>query len=235
LARHADPRTIAALLAAVRGDAFWGVRAAAAVSLGEIGTRVPGLAERIGASGMRAHTRVRRAIAWALGLIGDDASLKQLKRFATAEKSTFNAGLALIGIAKAARPGAFETLRAELDRPSHRDMLQILIFDGMALLKDARSLDLFLERTESRYRNETRGGATRAIGKLGIASPSAVARLVHLLRDPWFRVRSAAAWSLSKLKPPEAGAAIADALRNEPLDQVRYAFREALDRIRGTK
>ena len=235
LARHADPQTIAALLAALRGDSFWGVRAAAAVSLGEIGTRVPGLAERIGTAGARAHTRVRRAVVWALGLIGDDVAQKHLKRYAAAEKSTFNAGLALIGIARAGRPGAFETLRAELGRPSHRDMIQCLIFDGMALLKDARSLDVFLEHTDSRYRNETRGGATRAIGKLGIASPPAVARLVVLLRDPWFRVRSAAAWSLGKLKPPEAGAAIADALRLEPLDQVRYAFREALERIRGTQ
>jgi len=90
-----------------------------------------------------------------------------------------------------------------------------------------------LERTEARYRNETRGGATRALGKLGIASGPAVARLIALLRDPWFRVRTAAAWSLGKLKPPEAGAAIAEALRTEPLDQVRYAFRAALERIQA--
>ncbi|HKQ18757.1 MAG TPA: M1 family aminopeptidase, partial [Candidatus Eisenbacteria bacterium] len=214
LARHADPRTIAALLASLRGDSFWGVRSAAAVSLGEIGTRVPGLAERIGSAGLRAHTRVRRAVIWALGTIADESSLKLLKRYATTEKSTFNAGWALIGIAKAGKTGAFETLRGELERPSHRDMLPILILDGMAILKDPRALDLILERTEARYRNETRGGATRALGKLGIASEPVVTRLVALLKDPWFRVRTAAAWSLGKLKPPQAEGAIVEAMKS---------------------
>jgi aminopeptidase N len=235
LAAHAGSRVVAALLRALGRDAFWGVRAAAAASLGEIGTRVPGVADRIGPAALGAHTRVRRGVIWALGRIGDDASLKHLKRFAATEKTTFNAGWALIAIAKAGRPGAFEALRAALDRPSHRDMLQVLIFDGMALLKDPCALDVLLERTATRYRNETRAGATKAMGKLGILNDAVEARLIALLDDSWFRVRNAAAWSLGKLKSPKAEAAIRFALKSEALDMTRFAFREALDALRGAR
>jgi aminopeptidase N len=232
LSARSDARVIEGLVRALRRDPFWGVRAAAAVSLGEIGRRAPGLADRLAPAAMREHTRVRRAALWALGWIGDDAALKQLRRAVTKDASTFNVGWALIAIARARKPDAFETIVAELRRPSHRDMLQVLAFDALALLKDARALDIFLEHTGPRYRNESRAGATRAIGKFGVRTDAAEARLVELLRDRWFRVRNAAAWSLWKIKSPKAEAAVADALRTEPLDMTRVAMRDALEGIR---
>ncbi|HLQ66297.1 MAG TPA: HEAT repeat domain-containing protein, partial [Candidatus Limnocylindrales bacterium] len=75
-------------------------------------------------------------------------------------------------------------------------------------------------------------GATKAIGKLGIRTEAAEARLIELLRDPWFRVRNGAAWSLWKIKSPKAEAAVAAALQQEALDMSRVAMREALEGIR---
>ncbi|HET7498797.1 MAG TPA: HEAT repeat domain-containing protein, partial [Candidatus Eisenbacteria bacterium] len=89
-----------------------------------------------------------------------------------------------------------------------------------------------LEHTSLRYRNEGRAGATKAIGKLGIRTDAAEARLVELLGDRWFRVRNAAAWSLWKIKSPRAEAAIAAALEREALDMCRGAMRDALDGVR---
>jgi aminopeptidase N len=232
LSGRSDARVVEALLRALKRDPFWGVRAAAAVSLGEIGARVPGMPERLGPSALREHTRVRRAAIWALGWIGDDASLKLLQRSVSRDASTFNVGWALLGIARAKRPDAFERITSELPRPSHRDMLQILIFDALATLKDPRALDVFLEHTGPKYRNETRAGATKAIGKLGIRTDAAEARLIELLGDRWFRVRNAAAWSLWKIHSPKAEAAIASALEREVLDMSRVALRDALDGIR---
>lgn len=232
LAARADERVVAGLFAALKRDPFWGVRAAAAVSLGEIGARIPGIADRLGPALLKEHTRVRRAVIWALGWIGDPASLKLLQRAVARDASTFNVGWALVGIARARRPDAFERIVAELSRPSHRDMLQILAFDALALLKDPRALDVFLEHTGLRYRNESRAGATKAIGKLGIRTDAAEARLVELLGDRWFRARNAAAWSLWKIKSPRAEAAIAAALEREALDMCRVALRDALDGVR---
>ncbi len=232
LAARSDERVVAGLVRALKRDPFWGVRAAAAVSLGEIGLRVPGTADRLAASALREHTRVRRAAIWALGWIGDDAALKILRRAIAKDASTFTVGWALIAVARAKRSDAFERIVAELPRPSHRDMLQILAFDALALLKDARALDVFLEHTGPRYRNEARAGATKAIGKLGIRTEAAEARLIELLRDPWFRVRNGAAWSLWKIKSPKAEAAVAAALQQEALDMSRVAMREALEGIR---
>ena len=232
LAARSDERVVAGLLAALKRDPFWGVRAGAAVSLGEIGARIPGIADRLGPSALKEQTRVRRGAIWALGWIGDAAAVKLLQRCVARDASTFNVGWALMGIARARRPDAFERIVAELPRPSHRDMLQILAFDALALLKDPRALDVYLEHTSLRYRNEGRAGATKAIGKLGIRTDAAEARLVELLGDRWFRVRNAAAWSLWKIKSPRAEAAIAAALEREALDMCRGAMRDALDGVR---
>ncbi|MGH7680966.1 MAG: M1 family aminopeptidase [Candidatus Eiseniibacteriota bacterium] len=235
LAGRGDERVIAALLRAVRRDRFWGVRVAAAISLGEIGRKVSGLSERLAPLATGQHARVRRAILWALGWIGDEPAYRRLKRFLASEASSFNVGVALLGIARMGRPGAFESLQAELARESHRDMLRFLIFDGMAMLKDRRAVPILLDHTQLRFRNEAREAATKGLGKMGMLEDRVEARLTELLRDPWFRVRTAAAGSLQKLKAPGAEAAIQDALQNEALDSVRSAFERALDDIRRAR
>jgi aminopeptidase N len=232
LAARADERVITALLRALKGDRFWGVRVAAAASLGEIGRRVSGIADRIAPVAAGQHARVRRAILWALGWIGDDASYRRLRRAIASEESSFNVGLGLLGLARMGRPGAFEALQAELGRESHRDMLRALIFDGMVMLKERRAIPVFLDYTQRRFRNEAREAATKALGKLGMLEDAVEARLIELLGDPWFRVRSAAAGSLQKLKSPRAESAIEDALQNEALHTVRAAFERALDELR---
>ncbi|HEX5032443.1 MAG TPA: M1 family aminopeptidase [Candidatus Eisenbacteria bacterium] len=228
LARRGDERVIGALLKTLRGDRFWGVRAAAAVSLGEIGRRVPGVSARIAREADQTSTRVRRGVLWGLGWVGDDAALKRLTRSVAEETSSFNIGLALIGIARAKREGAFEALKAELKRESHRDMLRVLIFDAMARLRDPRAIPILLEHTQPRFRNEAREAATKALGKLGVLNSDVERRLEELTQDSWFRVRSAAAGSLRRLKSPRAEAAIREALRTEPLDGVRSALEKAL-------
>jgi HEAT repeat protein len=232
LAARADERVITALLRALKADRFWGVRVAAAVSLGEIGRKVSGLADRIAPLAAVQHTRVRRAILWALGWIGDDSSYRRLKRAIASEESSFNVGLALLGLARMGRSGAFEALQAELGRESHRDMLRVLIFDGMVMLKERRAVPIFLDYTQRRFHNEAREAATKALGKLGILDDAIEARLIELLSDAWFRVRSAAAGSLQKLKSPRAESAIEEALQNEALHTVRAAFERALDELR---
>ncbi len=232
LATHRNERVITALFRTLKGDPFWGVRVAAAVSLGEIGGRVSGIADRIAPLAAGQHTRVRRAIAWALAAMGGDAAVKRLQRVVADDTAPFNVGLALLGIAKIGRPGAFEALQAEVGRESHRDMLRHLIFDGMVGLKDARAIPIFLDHTQPRFRNESREAATKALGKLGMIEDRVEARLLELLRDPWFRVRTAAAGSLEKLKSPRAEVAIQEALQREVLDTVRSAFERALDGIR---
>jgi aminopeptidase N len=228
LASRGDERVIAALLRTLRNDRFWGVRAAAAVSLGEIGRRIPGVSERLARDAAQTSTRVRRGVLWALGWIGDDAALKRLTRSVADETSSFNVGLALLGIARAKGDGAFEALKAELKRESHRDMLRVLVFDAMARLRDARAVPVLLDHTRPRFRNEAREAATKALGKLGILNPDVERRLEELTQDSWFRVRSAAAGSLRRLKSPRAEAAIREALRTEPLDGVRCALEKAL-------
>ncbi len=235
LASHGDKGTISALFRAARADRFWGVRVAAIASLGEIGRVNPALVDRIAALAKGQMVRVRRAVVWAMSWIGDDVSLKHLKRIIATEESPWNVGLALLGIARSGKPEAFEALRAELGRESHRDLLKQLIFDGMASLKDPRAIPVFLDYTGLAHRNEARTAATAAFGKLGINEDRVESRLIELLKDRWFRVRTAAARSLVKVKSSRAEAAIRDALQGEPIDTVRSAFEGALEDLKPAR
>jgi aminopeptidase N len=233
LATPGHEAAVEALLRAARGDRFWGVRVAAIASLGEIGARRADIVDRVANLAKGQKPRVRRAVAWALGWIGGDEALKHLRRMVSSEESKYNAGMALLGIARAKREDAFETLRAELPRESHRDVLRQLIFDGFVLLRDPRAVPVVLEYTRPLYRNEAREAATKALGKLGILDDRVESRLIELLRDPWFRVRTAAARSLAKLKSGRAASALREALPGEPMEGVLSAFEGALDDLRG--
>jgi len=235
LAAHGDRGALLALFRAVRADRFWGVRVAAIASLGEIGRGNAALVDRIAALGKGQVVRVRRAVVWALSWMGDDASLRHLERIIATEESPWNVGLALLGLVRAGKLEAFEALRAELGRESHRDLLKQLIFDGMASLKDPRAIAIFLDHTGLSHRNEARTAATSAFGKLGINEDRVESRLVELLRDRWFRMRTAAARSLVKVKSSRAEAAIRDALSREPIDTVRSAFEGALEDLKVTR
>ncbi len=231
LAAHTDRLAVSALFRALRRDPFHGVRVAAAISLGEIGRKAGGLSDRLAAALAGQEARTRRTIAWALGWIGDDAALRHLRRIVAAEESAMAVGIGLLGIARAGREGAFETLQAELGRESHRDILRQLIFEGFVLLKDPRAVSILIDHTGLRHRNEAREGATKALGKLGIRGDRVETRLVELLRDRWFRVRVAAARALQKLRSPKAGDAIRSALREEVLDMARMEFEAILDEL----
>jgi len=228
LVEHRDAATITALLRAMRRDRFWGVRAAAAVALGEIGMRMPRLGARIERAAAGQSVRVRRAAIWALGRIGDAASARRLRRLVGEERDSYAAGVALIGIARAGGRSAFGAIAAQLGRKSHRDMLHVLAFEAFAVLKDKRAIPLLVEATALGHRNERRAGAVRALGRLGRRDPDVEARLIELLSDPWFRARTAAATALVKLKSPRAAVEIKKALDREVLDSTRSALEEAL-------
>ena len=228
LAARSDDATIAALLRALKTDRFWGVRSAAAVSLGEIGRQVTGLGDRIAAAGMKQGVRVRRATFWALGRIADESAGKRLRRLAAQEPDSYAAGVAAIGAARAGGPGTFEAIAALLERESHRDAFQVLAFDAFTALKDPRAIDLLLDSTNARHRNERRAAAARALGRFGVLNDRTESRLVEMLAEPWFRARAAAAGALARLKSPRAVPEITRALEREALDFVKSAFEQAL-------
>jgi aminopeptidase N len=228
LAGRRDAVTIAALLRAMRRDRFWGVRAAAAVALGETAAATPRLRGRIERAASGQKVRVRRAALWALGRIGDAASAKRLRTMVANERDSYAAGVALIGIARAGGRSAFGAIKAQLERTSHREMLHVLAFEAFAVLKDKRAIPLLVDATDLRWRNERRAGAARALGRLGVRDARVETRLIELLSDPWFRVRTSAATALVKLKSPRATAEIRKALDREVLDFTRSALEESL-------
>jgi len=235
LAAYGNEPAVQALTRAAKNDRFWGVRVAAIASLGEIGARHPDRVGRIADLMKGQKPRVRRAVAWALGWIGGEEAVKVLRRMVATEESKFNVGTALLGIARSRREDAFDLLRAELGRESHRDILRQLIFDGFAILKDPRAIPILIEHTQPSFRNEAREAATKGLGKLGILDPRVETRLIELLRDPWFRVRTAAARSLARIKSIRAEAALRDALPGEAMDGVQSAFEGALDDLKAAR
>ncbi|MBI4364992.1 MAG: M1 family metallopeptidase [Candidatus Latescibacteria bacterium] len=160
LGSRVDREATAALLRSARRDRFWGVRVAALATLGEIGARDAGFADRVAGLAKGQKPRVRRAAAWALGWMGGESALKHLKRIAATDANPYTTGMALLGIARSKKDGAFDVLRTEATRESHRDVIRQLVFEGMAGLKDPRAVPVLLEHTQLGYKNEAREAAT---------------------------------------------------------------------------
>jgi HEAT repeat protein/beta-lactamase regulating signal transducer with metallopeptidase domain len=203
-----DPRSVTALINALRTDRDVRVREAAAWALGQIEDprAVPALVEAL--SGDREVT-VRRTAAWALGQIEDGAAVDGLTRAMhdadadVRQTAVWALGQiedprAIPGLSAALRDGGVETRRHAawaLGQIESADAVPALA----AALRDADA--------------EVRAKAVWGLGQ--IEAPQGVAPLIPLLRDRDAEVRRQAVWALGQIESREAVSALGGALRDD--------------------
>jgi aminopeptidase N len=203
LGKKGGAEATAALEAAVLGDRWWGVQAAAARALGEIRTTAARDA-LLRCLAVR-QPRARRGVVAALGgFRGDEAVLEALRPIARRDPSWFVEAEACRSIGKLRVAGAFEALEAQFGRPSFRQLVRIGCIDGLVELRDERGFELL--RRAARYGEpfQARPPAVGALAQLGQFFPERKKTLgeeiAALLEDADFRVRIAAANALKTLK-----------------------------------
>ncbi|MCC6311191.1 MAG: HEAT repeat domain-containing protein, partial [Trueperaceae bacterium] len=237
LGKKGGPEAVEALEAAVMGDRFWAVQAAAAKALGAVRSAeardalIRCLAVR--------HPKARRGVVAGLGEFrGDEAAFAALEPLAKQDQSWFVESEANRSIGKLRVDRSFETVAANIKRPSWRQLVRTGCADGFVELRDERAFDLLFEEARYGARPQFRQNMVAAIGRLGAffepRKRQLGARLADFLFDPDLRVRVAAANAIKAIKDTSQIPAL-EAMAARELDgrAIRTAREAARDLRKG--
>lgn len=182
-----------ALEKALRFDLFHGVRSASASALAKRGEASrPALLEALS---REQDPRVLNNIIAALEAFSSEpGTIAALKRAASLPESPYVRGRALLALARAKAPEAFEMLTDRLGENSHRDILRASAFQGFEVLQDPRAVPLILRYLRSeRTTRWAREPAVKALAALAGSDDEARRVLAEIARsDFWPGVRDAA-------------------------------------------
>ena len=222
-----------ALGRALTSDPSRHVRAAAATSLGEIGTESALLALTPGLED--ADARVRRDVAKALGSFRSEQAGRLATRLIDQDPSPYVVGDAAEALGKTKAEGALSRLVRAAGRESHDEAIRRGAYAGMAALKSADAMPHLLRATRYGMPWRARGKAIESLGKLAKALPEDRAeirrRLLELVGDRHFDARRMAVAALGRSEDPEALPDLRQLARTSPEPGIRNASRLAVWRI----
>ena len=226
---------IGSLEAAVMGDKHWSVQAAAAKALG-VARSSAAREALLRTLGVR-HPKARRAVVAALGEFkGNEEVFAALLPLAKRDASYFVESEANKSIGKLRLPGSLAVLKANIVRPSYREIVRQGCIHGFVELREEDGLDEILAAARYGAPAQARQVAIGALGRLGQYFESRKKTLGETLADftsdPDFRVRIAAANALVTIRAADQVAAL-DQMAAKELDGrgVRTA-REAAGKLR---
>jgi HEAT repeat protein len=219
-----DPRSVAALTAALRGDQDATVRKTAAWALGQIEDRAATPALVAAMQGDR-DVEVRRTATWALGQLEDPAAVDALVRaLRDGDAEVRQTAVWALGQIEDHRavPGLSAVLR-EGDAGARRQAAWAL---GQIEAKEAApALAAALRDGDA----EVRATAVWALGQ--VQSPEAVPGLAAALRDGDPATRRQAAWALGQVEAEAGVAPLSAAVQNDADAEVRQNAAWALGQI----
>ena len=223
LAEVPEPAAVAALTAALQGDSFWAVRAAAAAALGK--TRRQDALDALLKAREQENPRVRRAVAAALGDFvvthapGNQRAAELLEGWVVAgDASCFVEAAAALALGRTRSPRAVAVLPGALSRHSFQDIVRARAIEGLGATGDEAALPLVeaaFAPGASIYVRRAVVGALASLAEGTLHVRRARERLEGWLCDPDFRVRMDAALSLAALADARAVPAIDVALHAE--------------------
>ncbi len=231
LGKRDDARTTAALARALSNESeFWGVRAEAALALGEV--RSEAALDALVAAVKTPHAKVRRAVARALGKFKSPRAASALKPLALSDPSYLVEADAARALGATRQSEAFDTLVELLDRRSWADAVRSGAADGLAALRDERAVPHLSARTVYGHDSNGRRASLLALARLDSSRKTrelCEERLDDV--DPF--VRLAAVRALDLLGDPKARGALSRRLEREDAGNVRRRIKETLRDLRG--
>lgn len=233
LAAFKGDETISALSAALTGEDFFGVRMAAAISLGEIGgdTARTVLTQRYKAE---SDSRVRRVCVWALGNFKDEAATDFLREVSQKDESYFTTVAAIRALLANGSDKAFDAAKSALAKTSWQEVIAASVFHGISQAKDKRGVELALDRCKYGQPVPIRVAAIGCLGTLGKElqkeekADKIVDQLIELTKDKNIRARVSAIRALGKIGNKRALPALREAKDRECLDQLKAAAMDAV-------
>jgi len=229
---------VASLRQALERDAFWGVQAEIARSLGNIHT--PSALEALLANTQLPHPKARRAVATALGEFKDDRAAAALSEVLHAgDVSYFVEAEAAAALGKTRRARALAVLQQAVQKPSWNETIRSGVLRGLAELQDDSAMPLLRDFTTYGQPPLARYAAIRALGTLGGEKDPAptpiVETLTALLDEEHFRTRMAVLDALEALHSPKTLPAL-ERLRTRDLDgRVQRRVAEVIEALRNER
>lgn len=228
---------VEALADCVKNDSFYGVSREAAVALGKIGTdeaknALLGLLEI-------PEPKARVGVAQGLGEFKCKDVYDRLVVLFEKDDSYFVRGAAATSAAKANKEGCFDFLKKAIEVDSFRAVIASGAMQGMFEAKNLKGIDLC--KAKSTYGNElrTRAAAIRVLGSFGDFFPEKSNDirefLEELLKDPNFRIRSAAVSALEKIADTKSIEKLDQLVTGEVFGMLKRTAREAILKIRKTE
>jgi aminopeptidase N len=235
LVKHTSADAVAGLERALGGDPFWGVRAAAAETLGA--HRSPGARDVLvrALADRKMHPKARRAVARALGEHRhDDEAARALEQLVRGgDPSYFVEAEACLALGKTRSPRAPEALRDALARDSYLDVIRQHAYRGLAEARDESAIPLLLDGTRYGRVSQGRRAALHALaalaqGRQDREAREARERIEETLSDPDFRVEQASLEALATLADPRSLPAIRRAVDTNLDGRIRRRGREII-------
>jgi aminopeptidase N len=192
------------LTKALSQDKFWGVRANAAVALA--GVKLPSARTALIAATSDSDARVRLRAVTSLAS-SKDPTLAALYVKLLTDKSYAVIKAAAAALGDTRSPDAYAALVKELNTPSWRDNIRASMLDGLAELRDKRSLDLSLRYAAMGNASQVRSAALRLLGKVGAGEPRAFSLIAETARKSFesgdFNLATAAGEALVGVGDPK--------------------------------
>jgi aminopeptidase N len=230
---------VPALSKVASGDPRFEVRSEACTALGKI-TSDPAAtyaAASLAAAAKDADSRVRRAAVNALAAFPPRLAASPLLERLKADASQYVVADAAAALGKVRAEGAFDAIVAALGRESHRDQIRQRAMDGLRDLGDPRGVEIARKHLDYAWgkgiQHQLRKAALDTMCALAPDDPATRAKLVELLRDPYFRMKSWAAEKCADLKVTESVPVLEENEKSAIGPGVRDAAKAALERLRA--
>ena len=239
--RNAADRKL--LIATLSGDAFYGVRVAAAKALGRVADDVsrPALLEAL----EQENPFVRAAAAGALKSFTDNDSVADVlaTHWSDGDPSYKVEAEVLKSLARL-RELPLKSLEEALARESHREVIRLAALGAMIRQKDARATDVLLKWSRADRPRRCRMAAITALGERVVrqktpdaVTESVVKMLTGLLESSGPRIRGAALQALRRLgeSAKAAESVVSSLAEHDPETRVKVAARAALKAMQTAK
>ena len=224
-------KAVAGLTEVLQNDAFYGVRATAAASLGAIGTEP---AKSVLLSALKqSDSRVRTAAIEALSRFSKDPVIYgSLVNTLRNDASYAVQAAAAKALGKSGLPQAFDALQAEVAADPEVDVMRAAL-DGLASTHDSRAIPILLDKAQAGQMERVRLTALGGLASFGLAlerehEQETVSVIRAALEDQFAPVRQAGVGLAGELKLAQLCPDILAAARNAPLDDYRQAAEQVL-------
>jgi aminopeptidase N len=217
---------LAALGDAAQHDSFWGIRNEALRSLGKIGG--PAAEKQILVSLDNQQPWVRAFAVQQLGSFNDDAALgPKLTEIAANDKAFTVRARALEALGEIKAPNAYDVLVAAVKTESPDDTLRNAALDGLGELGDDRAVPLLLEWSAAGKDFDTRSSAIGSVAGLDLKNKAITQTLISYLKEPYFDVKFATVFALTKRGDPDAIGPLEDLVKSGDLSLGTAPFVQA--------